>query len=62
MTRNRSDGLRVDITVRDPLSGKIYQQRDAELVRGVQEMFTYIADKYNRDMQPTDTDTEEIQV
>ncbi len=62
MVRNRSDGLRVDITVRDPLSGKIYQQRDAKLVAGVQEMFEYIEIKYKREMQPPDVDMTEVRV
>lgn len=62
MTRNRSDGLRVDITVRDPLSGKIYRKRDAELVAGVQAMFDYIEVKYKREMQPPGVDTEEVRV
>lgn len=62
MPRNRSDGLRVDIIVRDPLSGKIYQKRDAELVSGVQAMFDYIEVKYKREMQPPVTDTEVVRV
>ncbi len=52
----------MDITVRDPLSGKIYQKRDAELVVGVQAMFEYIEVKYKREMQPPGVDTEEVQV
>jgi len=62
MTRSRSDGLRVDIVVRDPLSGKIYQKRDAELVIGVQAMFAYIESKYKRDLQPPGANTEEVRV
>ena len=62
MTRNRSDGLRVDITVRDPLSGKIYRKRDVELVAGVQAMFDYIEVKYKREMLPPGADTEEVRV
>lgn len=62
MVRNRNDGLRVDITVRDPLSGKIYQERDAKLVEGVQAMFDYIEVKYKREMQPPAADTEEVRV
>lgn len=62
MVRSRSDGLRVDIIVRDPLSGKIYQQRDAALVQGVQAMFEYIEIKYKREMQPPGADTEEVRV
>jgi len=62
MTRNRSDGLRVDITVRDPLSGKIYQERDARLVQGVRHMFSYIEEKYKHEMHPPEEVTEEVQV
>lgn len=42
----RKDGLRVDIVIRDPISGKVYKKRDSPIESGVKDMYSFIAVKY----------------
>jgi len=40
------DGLRVDINVRDMLSGKVYKLHDEKLADGIRKLMEWHNDKY----------------
>lgn len=42
----RKNGLRIDIVLRDPVSGRVYKKKDTMVNDGIKDMYTFIAMKY----------------
>lgn len=51
----RTNGLRVDIVIRDPISGKVYKKRDSPIENGIKDMYSFIATKYQGEKKRTAT-------
>lgn len=49
----RKDGLRVDIVLRDPVSGRVYKKKNSSIENGVKDMYSFIAMKYRQEKKRT---------
>lgn len=42
----RKNGLRIDIVLRDPVTGKVYKKKNSPMDSGVKDMYSFVAMKY----------------
>ena len=47
------NGLRIDIVVRDPVSGKVYRKKNSPVDIGVSDMYSFITLKYRQEKKRT---------